>query len=325
MKKEFDIAKFNLPDSWDNFDLSYCYAKTILDKIYPSETNNPKKANETFKNISLKRELSFVKKLLKNINPITLTYLKAKNDKLFLKQFKKQKNDHAKLDFHFEVITAALLEAKDHDKYSNEIHSDLFETLLYMAWFFSSFKMANSVFEKIVRKTFAFPDLSFDMQYKMCCKSIEEKLDSNGEIKEKEKVLEGIFRHFLFHYTLIEVWKSENNFYYKTNDQITKLEHKIYEWLFIGYLLPLYVSINGFDKNNIEFIKLVLNLFNFDYQFDLVDYGINLFLKSKEVISKNNHNLNNLFNSVEAKCYKIQSNYFSIQKTIIKNKPNLRS
>lgn len=325
MKKEFDIKEFKLPDGWDNIDLAYCYSKRILDEIYSSEIDDSKNINETFKNISLKKNFYFVKKLLKKINPITLVYLKAKNDDLFLKQFKKEKNEYSKLDFHFEIITAALLEAKDHEKYSSEIHSDLFETMLYLTWFFSSFKTANSIFEKIVRKTFAFPDLSFDMQYRMCCKSIEEKLDKNGEIKQKDKILEGIFRHFLFHYTLIEVWKSENNFYYEANEEITKLEHKIYEWLFISYLLPLYVSVNGFDKNNIEFIKLVLNLFNFDYQFDLVDYGINLLLKSKEAISKTNHNLNNLFNSVEAKCYKIQNNYFSIQKTLAKNKPNLRS
>lgn len=325
MKKEFDIKEFKLPDGWDNLDLSYCYSKTILNKIYPSESDTSTTINETFKNISLKKDFPFVKELLKKINPITTAYLKIKKDDFLIKQFKKQKNEYSRLDFHFEVITAALLEVKDHEKYSSEIHSNLFETLLYMSWFFSSYKTANSIFEKIVRKTFSFPDLSFDLQYKMCCKSIEARLDKNGEIKQKDKIIEGIFRHFLFHHTLIEIWKSENNFYSEPNDQIMKLEHKIYEWLFIGYLLPLYVSVNGFDKNSIEFIKLVLNLFNFDNQFDLIDYGINLFLKSKEVISKTDHNLNNLFNSVEAKCYKIQSNYFSIQKLLKKNNPNLRS
>ncbi|WP_027124087.1 hypothetical protein [Mycoplasmoides pirum] len=303
---EKTITSFNLPCNWDKYDLAYEYSKNSIKKLYNGhyEKNQLKTVIfDYFLNCKHKIDFNFItSQLLED----------TKNYFILSKKFKKideinnLKNIEHKLTFYFETITNALLLARNKDDYIIEIQFNLIEWFLYAIWFMNSPKNSIKLFEKILSESFRYPNVDFQKQHEVCCKTAQKSYIEQQNPENLLVLLENIYKHFIFNIKILNKWekqilsKTKNNFY------IVGLKNKIYEWILIHYLLPLYVIVHGYKEKDTKF-KLIsekLYYYNIDNQI-LIDV-INLMINTQNIVNElNDKKIQKLYETVRNECEKI--------------------
>ncbi|WP_156933113.1 hypothetical protein [[Mycoplasma] testudinis] len=326
MKKETLIKSWNLPKEYDEKDLAYSFGKMAVKLLEPYEPKkldyqeskiinffNPR-ANELINNEQL------YKGLINQLTGLTKLYLTLSENQIKLAELKRHRDWIYLKDFCFEIIYEALMLARTKVKYVIEVQFDLLEVFLYVVWFFASQKTTIKIFENVVPLSFAYPGISFESQYNMSCRSAKINYSNQEATTQTINILKGIANHFMFHELLAKNW--EENFVKENNHELTKkCEIRIFEWIILHYLLPLYISVHGYKENDKNFKNLIHDLFYYDFKEAIIAKGCNLLLQANYKVQElKDKELIEIFEMAKPRIKKFKENFLIWQQKI--KKPN---
>lgn len=204
---------------------------------------------------------------------------------------------------YFEIICNALLNARNKIEYIINVQFELIEWFLYACWFLTSFKKSIQIFEKMLEYSFVFPGIDFITQLDACKKSAKKACQEQNNNQNMITTLESIYNHFLFHYYLIEQWKLKYSDLHNATIDVHELEIKIYEWVLIHYLLPIYICLFGYEENDQTFENLVKQLFEYKFEQNLIEQIINYLIETKYIVKQlDDKNLEILYKNVIKCC-----------------------
>ncbi|WP_033159695.1 hypothetical protein [Mycoplasmoides alvi] len=304
MNTQISEKSFNLNKNWNQTDLSYEYAKMAIKCLYSNKYSEQKLKdiiNDYFLNAKNKPNLKFIDDLLIQN---TKNYLILSKNIDMLMKLNELKKVEQRISLYFKVIKNALLEARKNDEYIIQVQFDFIELFLYANWFLNEPKEAIEIFNDTLFISFKYPDTTFQEQYEICIKTAKKIDNDNMENKNIAITLKNIFKHFIWNSKIINSWEKQINA--PMNAEQQSLKNKIYEWILIHYLLPLYMCLNRYYKNDEKFKVICQKLYEYHVDNNLLLEIINWMINTIDLVNEiDNKQLNKFYLLVKKECEKL--------------------